>query len=332
MKLVPLKQRTPAWAAWRSRGITASEAPVILGRSPYKTPWRLWAERTGVVAPEDLSAKPCVQRGIALEDQVRRGFEDRHDTLLLPLCAESTEHSALRCSLDGLNDDAEPVELKVPTEKTYRRLKQEREQATAYRLAWAQLQFQLFVTEAPRGWLVFDPCLAGFPPLEFLVERDERFIAGELVPACLAFHKCIIDGQAPDCDRDRDLYVPVDGELAQWQDAARTYRALLEDRGQLDARLKGIKERLAHAEAVFVRLMGEHRLAETAGVCVTRYRQNGSVDYPALLQEIAPDLDAATLERHRRPPGERVKVTLQGETIPPAEIPPPAATATSFYF
>jgi putative phage-type endonuclease len=332
MKLVPFKQRTPAWAAWRSRGITASEAPVILGRSPFKTPRRLWAERTGVVAPEDLSAKPCVQRGIALEDQVRRGFEDCHDTLLLPLCAESTEHSVLRCSLDGLNDDAEPVELKVPTEKTYRRLTQEREQATAYRLAWAQLQFQLFVTEAPRGWLVFDPCLAGFPPLEFAIARDDGFLRNALVPACLAFWQTIETGRSPEPDQERDLYVPVDADLAQWQDAARTYRALLEDRGQLDARLKRIKERLAQAEAVFVRLMGDHLLAEAEGLRVTRYRQNGSVDYPALLQEIAPDLDAAMLDRHRRPPGERVQVTLQGETIPPAEIPPPAATATSFYF
>jgi hypothetical protein len=77
-------------------------------------------------------------------------------------------------------------------------LTQEREQATAYRLAWAQLQFQLFVTEALRGWLVFDPCLSGSPPLEFAIARDERFIDDGLVPACLAFRKCIIDGQAPE--------------------------------------------------------------------------------------------------------------------------------------
>ncbi|RKT47025.1 YqaJ viral recombinase family protein [Thiocapsa rosea] len=332
MKLIPLKQRTPAWEAWRTQGVTASEAPVILGRSPYKTPWRLWAERTGVVAPEDLSNKPCVQRGIALEDQVRRGFEDRHRTLLLPLCAESIEHPALRCSLDGLNDDGEPVELKVPTERTYRRLHREREQATAYRLAWVQLQFQLYVTGASQGWLVFDPCLAGSPPLEFAVARDEPFLENALIPACLAFWDCITGGQAPESDRERDPDVPAVADLAQWQDAARTYRALLEDRGQLDARLKSIKDRLAHAEAVFVRLMGDHLLAEAEGVRVTRYQQNGTIDYPALLNAIAPDLDDATLDRYRRPPTQRIKVTLQGETVPTATISPPAATASSFYF
>ena len=332
MKLIPLKQRTPAWEHWRSEGITASEVPVILGRSPYKTPWRLWAERTGVVTPEDLSGKPCVQRGIALEDQVRRAFEDRHGTLLLPLCAESTDHPVLRCSLDGLNDDGEPVELKVPTERTYRRLTQEREQATAYQLAWAQLQFQIFVTEAPRGWLVFDPCLSGSPPLEFAIARDEPFLTTALIPACLAFHKCIIDGQAPEYDRERDLYVPVDDALTEWAQAARTYRELTEDRGHLERQLKTIKEKLGQAEAVFVGLMGEALVAETAGVRVTRYRQDGNVDYTALLKAVAPDLDDATRDRYRRPATQRIKVTLQGETVPPVDLPPLAATATSFYF
>lgn len=332
MKLVPLKQRTPAWEHWRSEGVTASEAPVILGRSPYKTPWRLWAERTGVVAPEDLSGKPCVQRGIALEDQVRRAFEERHSTLLLPLCAESTDHPVLRCSLDGLNDDGEPVELKVPTERTYRRLDRERELTTAYQLAWAQLQFQLFVTEARRGWLVFDPCLAGSPPLAFAIARDEPFLTTALIPACLAFHKCLIDGQAPEYDRERDLYVPVDDALTEWTQAAQDYRKLTEDRGHLERQLKTIKEKLGQAEAVFVGLMGEALVAETAGVRVIRYRQDGNVDYTALLKAVAPDLDDATRDRYRRPATQRIKVTLQGESIPPVDLPPLAATATSFYF
>jgi len=92
MNVINVSQRTPEWSAWRADGVTASEAAVILGRSPYKTPWRLWAERTGVAVAEDLSSKPCVQRGVALEDQARQSFEDRHSTLLLPLCVQSDEH------------------------------------------------------------------------------------------------------------------------------------------------------------------------------------------------------------------------------------------------
>ncbi|MEA1053321.1 YqaJ viral recombinase family protein [Lamprobacter modestohalophilus] len=55
MKLIDVAQRSDAWQAWRAQGITASETPVILGHSPYKTPWRLWAERTGLARTADLS-------------------------------------------------------------------------------------------------------------------------------------------------------------------------------------------------------------------------------------------------------------------------------------
>jgi putative phage-type endonuclease len=198
MQIIDLCQRTPTWQAWRAKGITASESAVILGRSPYKTNERLFAERTGQREPEDLSRKPCVQRGIAFEDKVRQGFEERHDTLLLPLCVESTEHPILRASLDGLSDAGEPVELKVPTEKTYRQLVEQGERATAYQLAWVQLQHQLFVTEAAQGWLVFDPCIRDLPPLEFPIQRYDDFLHNELIPGCLAFWEQLQAGQMPE--------------------------------------------------------------------------------------------------------------------------------------
>ena len=104
MKVIDLSQRTPAWHQWRIAGVTASEAPIIMGRSPYKTPWRLWAEKTGFVLPEDLSNNPNVLRGIRLEPQARRAFENAHNDFLLPLCAEADHNVIFRASFDGIND------------------------------------------------------------------------------------------------------------------------------------------------------------------------------------------------------------------------------------
>ena len=56
MKIVDLSQRSPDWLRWRAQGVTASEAAVVLGRSPYKTPWRLWAERTGLARAAKVGA------------------------------------------------------------------------------------------------------------------------------------------------------------------------------------------------------------------------------------------------------------------------------------
>ncbi|NVZ11428.1 YqaJ viral recombinase family protein [Allochromatium humboldtianum] len=334
MHTIDHRQRTPEWHAWRAQGITASEAPIILGRSPYKTPWQLWAERTGLHPPEDLSTNPVVQRGIALEDRVRQGFERRHRTLLMPLCAESSQYPVLRCSLDGLSALGEPVELKVPTVATYEAIRDQGDQATAYRLAWCQLQFQLYVTEATQGWLVFDPCRDGLEALEFCLPRDQSFIQDELVPACLTFWDLIQTGQAPVTDPTRDAYQPSEAERETWTRLAQDYHALKAERQRLESPLKAVQERLRDLETQFVTLMGASRQAEYAGVRVTRYRQSGAVDYAALLADIAPNLEASILERFRKPASERVKVTLHAPATGVDAEPVRASVSTipSFYF
>ena len=55
MTVVDLNQRSDEWLNWRSLGVTATDIPVILGLSPYKTVWQLWAEKTGRINPPDLS-------------------------------------------------------------------------------------------------------------------------------------------------------------------------------------------------------------------------------------------------------------------------------------
>lgn len=51
-----------------------SDAPVVMGISPWKTPYQLWLEKTGQAAPPDLSEVERVRFGILLEDIVAREF------------------------------------------------------------------------------------------------------------------------------------------------------------------------------------------------------------------------------------------------------------------
>lgn len=46
MKVIDVSQRSDAWRQWRLQGVSASEAAIVMNRSPYKTPWRLWAGAT----------------------------------------------------------------------------------------------------------------------------------------------------------------------------------------------------------------------------------------------------------------------------------------------
>lgn len=315
MKIVNLSQRTPQWLAWRAQGVTASEAAVILGRSPYQTPWRLWAEKTGQCAPADLADNPFVQRGLALEDQARRGFEQRHDTLLLPVCAESSVHPVLRCSFDGLNDVGEPVELKIPAQKTWEAVASQGADSQAYRLYWVQVQFQIAIAEAARGWLVFDPVSDQATALEFEIVRDDAFIEQALIPACLRFAEAVRTRQEPPPDPERDRYI-ADGEARMhWERWSSHYRDTARRIQPIEAELKALKGQLAEAQQALVELMGDFLLAEQDGLRVQRYRQQGSVDYAAALAELHPELEPAQLEAYRRPASERVRVTLKEEPV-----------------
>jgi len=243
MKIVDVTQRSPEWLRWRAQGVTASEAAIVLGRSPYKTPWRLWAERTGLAREPDLSANPHVQRGVAREDRARQAFEERHGTMLLPLCGESEEHPVLRASFDGIADDGSPVELKVSAERIFAEVAAKKTEAPAFRLYWPQVQHQLLVADAEHGWLMF----YGGPErlVEFPVERDEAFLGKELIPGCLSFWEAIAKRREPTRDPARDLYVPVGEDLDHWSVLAGEYRDLLREKARLDAQLKESNEDLS---------------------------------------------------------------------------------------
>src|SRR5260364_319825 len=81
MKIIDIAQRSNAWHVWRRRGVTASDAAVLLGRSPYKTLWRLWAEKTGIAVEEDVSRNPFVQYGLCNEDSARQAEVPRLKSL-----------------------------------------------------------------------------------------------------------------------------------------------------------------------------------------------------------------------------------------------------------
>ncbi|RKT45607.1 YqaJ viral recombinase family protein [Thiocapsa rosea] len=338
MHVIDITQRTPGWHAWRNAGVSASDAAAVLGVSPYKTPWRLWAEKIGMLLPEDLSGNPVVRRGNALEDTARQGFEERHDTLLLPLCGESDTNPVIRASFDGLDNDGIPVELKVPHETTYLQVLEHGVASEAYRLYWHQVQCQIHVADAAEGWLVFHraPGIA----LDFRIPRDETFIRDTLVPRCLEFRKRVEKKHEPERDPVRDLYTPSGTELATWTRLSGEYRTLAAEKAKLDATLKTLKSGLEGIESQLVTLLGDFAMGESAGLRVLHYAVAGAIDYKAALSDLVPDVDPLSLERYRRTASDRVRITTlkDGTASVPFDaaaldtMQDPAASEHGFYF
>jgi len=58
----------------RQKYIGGTDCAGILGLSKWKTPLRIWAEKTGQIEPADISDKICVKVGIELEELVAKLF------------------------------------------------------------------------------------------------------------------------------------------------------------------------------------------------------------------------------------------------------------------
>src|SRR5271169_5797847 len=94
-----LHQNTPEWHRWRMQGIGASDAPVIMGETAFKTRRTLWSIKTGRM--QESSAGPAARRGRALEHFARRAYERRTGIQVEPLCLVHQEFEWMRATLDG---------------------------------------------------------------------------------------------------------------------------------------------------------------------------------------------------------------------------------------
>lgn len=317
MNVVDVSQRSTAWRHWRSQGVSASEAAIVMNRSPYKTPWRLWAEKIGLVLEASLDNNPLIRAGIQQEPEALQRFEDKHELMLLPLCGESERYPLMRASFDGLSDANEPVEIKCPHENTFLDVLLNREASAAYQLYWCQVQQQLLVSEAQRGFLFF---YHQGQDIEFEIQRDETFLT-QLVESAMDFWSAVKSKKEPQKDPTRDLYLPQGESERQWQQLAATYRQRALTIMDIKSQLNQLEDEQSRIEDTLVTLMGDYVAAEHSGLRISRFQSQGAIDYKAALQALQPDVQAAALELYRKPSATRVRVTCRDDDGKHAEVP-----------
>ena len=288
-----------------------------MGRSPYKTPWRLWAEKTGLVLEQPLDNNPLIRVGIEYEPQALQRFEEKHDVLLLPLCGESERYPLMRASFDGLSENNEPVEVKCPHESTFLDVLLNREQSAAYQLYWCQVQQQLLVADAARGFLFF---YHQGQDVEFEIARDQAFLT-QLIATAMDFWSAVKSDREPPKDTERDLYLPKGTAEQQWQQLAANYRQNAVKIDAFKVQFKAMELQQADIEQTLVGLMGEFMAAEHSGLRVSRFQVQGSIDYKAVLSALLPEIQEAALESYRKKPANRVRITCRDDDGKRAEVP-----------
>ena len=282
--IVKLVQGSAEWHEHRRRYRNASDTPVVLGVSPWQTPYQLWQHKLGLCTPE---VTPAMLRGTQLEPAARAAYEARTGLVMQPLVLVDGEYSA---SLDGLTLGGERIlEIKCPLKGRDSALWKSIEAGQLPEHYRWQVEHQLMVTGAAvADVFLFD----GTDGIQLEVTPDASTWP-RIHDAWDAFVRYVAEAQAPPLT-DRDTRVRDDPE---WLGAAGAYLELRTASEVLSTKLDEAKARLVG--------LASHAKEQGGGVAVTHIWKRGSVDYKKI-----PGITELNVEQYRGAPREETRITL----------------------
>ncbi len=176
--IVELEQGTCEWLDWRNGGLGASDAPAIMGESPWKKPDKLLQEK---LIDRRCPPNAAMARGTALEPVARKRYQEMTGHSVAPACLQSSRLNWLRASVDGISPDGDKViEIKCG-ESVYRHSSTTGKVPGYY---YGQLQHILAVTGLSEiDYFCFLP---GLPEVHLPIPRNDEYI-GRLLETEAAF-------------------------------------------------------------------------------------------------------------------------------------------------
>ena len=185
------------WHEQRDKGIGGSDVSVIMGVNTWKTVGDLWLEKTGRAKPEDLSHKPAIMLGNAMEPVLRQEYAYRHPDVQVTepdYMLQDTEHPWRQASLDGVLTfaDSHREVLEIKTAGSYASRSWEYGSVpVGYTL---QVMHYLAVSGYERAQLI--ALIGNSRIIERTVERDDELI-GRIEEACDRFWECVVEDREP---------------------------------------------------------------------------------------------------------------------------------------
>lgn len=277
LKRLDVSQDTPQWLEMRKNFVGASDSPVIMHESPWKTPFELWEEKVGL--KQFSFVTPAMQRGKDMEHIARYEFEKLTGKKYLPVVVKHPDNDFMIASLDGLSEDEKSiVEIKCPKKVDHELAKK----GQVPRHYYAQLQHQLaccgldmayfYSFDGEQGCIVEVYKDASY--IDTMVKREEAFI------------KCVRQFCPPSlCEKD---YIEVIDP--KWEMLSKKYVKLKRLLSNLETKEKEIREELIHIAG---------GLNSTGnGIKLSKVVRKGSIDYDAMLKQ---EKIQVNLERYRKP-------------------------------
>ena len=189
-RFLKLEQNSPEWLAWRGGHIGASEAAIILGKSPWSTPYGLWLQKTGR-AQGDVAGL-MAERGHEIEPVARAAYEIEAGFVVMePVCVKHPVHEQIGCSLDGISEDYSRIlEIKYPSDKSFAEIRT----GGVPDHYWIQIQHQLACTPEAKDCHFYAYRKDGSVLLTVIPDQEFQ---KELIEAELAFWDLVQSNTAP---------------------------------------------------------------------------------------------------------------------------------------
>lgn len=268
-----LEQNTPEWLEFRRTKIGASDTPIILNISPFKTPLQLWKQKLGFLENETSF---MMQRGHDLENQARIKFCQLKLKKFTPKVMVHPEYHWMMASFDGISDDGtEIVEIKCPGKEAH--LCAVNGQVPDYYMP--QLQHQMIVAGVKSAYYYsYD----GQDGVVLKVEYDSQLAASILMKTYI-FHQKLINFEMPEFT-DRDYHF-VDNP--QFDSTATLLKEVKAEQKRLEAQETLLKDSLLE--------MCNGKSSKSDLIRIKHCTRKGSIDYSAI-----PELLNIDLEKYRK--------------------------------
>jgi len=168
--IVNLVQDSQEWKKWRHNGITATDAPIIMGENPWKNTTDLLQKK--INSPKDEFINDAMRRGMELEPIARKLYNEKYNKNVKPVCLQSNTHDWLKASLDGLEIAGNSVvEIKCG-ESVYKSVSNYNKVPDYY---YGQLQHVLAITGFP--YIDFFCYLPDRTALLLKIEKNSSYIS-----------------------------------------------------------------------------------------------------------------------------------------------------------
>lgn len=278
MSKVHIQQGTEDWKKWRNSIIGASDSPIILGQSPYKTKRQLWEEKVGL---SQSVSNDAMRLGHQLEPVIRQMVNDRLGSKFEAICYQSDEFKWMGASLDGESEEVF-LEIKVNNEVNHT-LAKKKEIPLSHTI---QMNHAAIVSNKQGGiYASFNPKSEDLVILDFT--RDNN-LYNTLIEETRRFWELVRSFEPPELGNDdwEEINDPEVFEMAAELDAMQSQAK------QLEKEIKETKDKIVSmTKAERNYLIGKYKLM--------RQEKKGNIDYSKI-----ESLKTIDLEQYRKTPSQ----------------------------